>query len=151
MDISCLNACKRRVCFGLMSLLRLRGYHFIVSRCIKRININFQLKLDSKQAAPVIFCSIRLPVEMKHKWCTHKVTTARPVSCHKQLQSTALLNNLSQRTGCLCRHRKSRYIIYPTSLFTQKHNNPHRFGAMMGGGRTMYQQRHLQSLQPLAK
>lgn len=62
-----------------------------------------------------------------------------------------LLNNQkSQKTGCWSWHSKSRCIIYSTSLFTKKHNNPHRFGAV--GGRksnTLYQLRDLQSLQSL--
>lgn len=68
--------------------------------------------------------------------------------------SKACLNNdkKSQTTGFWPVHSNSRCIIYSTSLFTQKHNNPHRFGAAGGGkGNALYQQRDLQSLRSLEK
>lgn len=66
-----------------------------------------------------------------------------------------LLNNQkARRPHAGLGTEKSRCFIYSTSLFTQKHNNPRRFGAVGGGrrkGNTLYQQRDLQSLQSLEK
>lgn len=53
-----------------------------------------------------------------------------------------------QKRGCWSRHSESRSIIYFNSLFTQKHNNPHRFGPVGSRkGNNLYQQRDLQSLE----
>lgn len=53
-----------------------------------------------------------------------------------------------RRTGRRSELGKSACIIYSSSLFTQKHSNPHRFGAMGGGrGSALYQRRDLQSLE----
>lgn len=60
-----------------------------------------------------------------------------------------LLNNQKVRKADAAEGTaKSRCIIYSRSLFTQKHNNPRRFGAVGGRkGNTCYQWRDLQSLE----
>lgn len=129
-----------------------RGCHAIISRSIKRASSSFpgeiRLKTNSKTNSTCHILINSLP-EGVQCYCYADRAVPIPISCHKQFQSVALLNNQSQRTGCWPEHSKSRCIIYSASLFTQKHNNPHRFGGGGGyrKGKTLYQQRDLQSLE----
>ena len=55
-----------------------------------------------------------------------------PVINNSKVRGYVLNNQKVREPDAWCRHGESRCIIYSTSLFTQKHNNPHRFGAVGG-------------------
>lgn len=116
--------CQKGMYFEQMDPRMLRGYRIIIFRRTKRTSA----KTNS-------ICRILInafPVGMPCYWYADRVTSAHPISCHKQVWSMLQLNNQNPKTGCWSRHSKPTCIIYSLLLFTQKHNNPHRFGALGG-------------------
>lgn len=86
-DLSSLIVCQKRVCFDQIGMLRPGGDHDIIFRSTMKTNstVEIRLKTNSETNSTCHILINSLPVGIQCYWYADRVTSACPISCHKQL------------------------------------------------------------------